>query len=92
MRKTSNDYAKELKDLRIRLDSTEAHIKARLMYLVEKFPDAIVVKKGIDKFKAKYVTKQWIDGLSADTQLDYIRAIEEHSSTLEKHRQVTMYE
>ena len=92
MRKTSNDYAKEIKDLRTRLESSEAHIKARLIDLVEKYPDAIVLKKGIDQFKAKCVTKSWIDGLSVDTQVAYIRSIEEHSATLEKHRQVTIYD
>jgi len=92
MRKTSSDYLKELKGLRLGLESTEAHIKARLIYLINKFPDAIVVKKGIDQFKAKYVTKPWIDGLSSETQIQYIRAIEEHSANIEKVRQVTIYD
>jgi len=92
MRKTANDYQKELKDLRKRVESTEAHIKARLIHLVEKFPDAIILKKGIDEFKAKCVTKSWIDGLPVDTQLNYIRSIEEHTAKLETHRQVTIYD
>lgn len=92
MRKTSEDYKKDLMKLRQSLESTEAHVKARLIHLVEKFPDAIVMEKGIDKFKAKSVTKTWIDGLSVDTQLDYIRAIEQHSAQLEPHRQITIYD
>ncbi len=92
MRKSSRDYRKELLGFRKSVESTEAHIKARLIHLVEKFPDAIVVKKGVDQFKAKYITKAWIDGLSIETQLDYIEAIEEHTASLEKHRQISMYE
>jgi len=91
MRKTSNDYRKDLNGFKKSVESTESHIKTRLIHLIEKFPDAIVVTKGIDQFKAKCVTKSWIDGLSVETQLDYILAIEEHTTSLEKHRQVSMY-
>ena len=92
MRKTSKDYSRELTNLRQSLESTKAHIKSRLEHLVEKFPDAIVVEKGIDKFKAKYVTKAWIDGLSPDTMIEYIRAIEEHNSKENPVRQVSIYD
>ena len=92
MRKTSKDYRKELSGLKKSVESTEAHIKVRLIHLIEKFPDAIVVEKGIDKFKAKYITKSWLDRLSIETQLDYIESIEKHTASLEKHRQVTFYD
>ena len=91
MRKTSNDYRKELNGFKMGIESTEAHIKARLIHLIEMFPEAIVVKRGLDHFKAKYITKQWIDELSVESQLNYIEAIEEHTASLEKHHQVSMY-
>jgi hypothetical protein len=90
MRKTSKDYKKDLKNLRQSLASTEAHIKDRLIHLVNEFPEAIVVEKGVDKFKAKYVTKLWIDRLSVDTMVDYISAIERHNAKEESVRQLTI--
>jgi len=84
MRKTSNDYRKELNGFKMGIESTEAHI-------IEMFPEAIVVKRGLDHFKAKYITKQWIDELSVESQLNYIEAIEEHTASLKKHHQVSMY-
>ena len=96
MRKTSKSYRKELNGFKKNIESTEAHITARLIHLVEKFPDAIVLKKksfdGDVSFKAKCVTKSWIDGLAIETQLNYIESIEEHTASLEKHRQVCIYE
>ena len=90
MRKTSEDYMRELKSQRQSVESTESHIKDRLINMINKFPDAIVVEKGIDKFKAKYVTKAWIDGLSPDTMIEYIRAIEEHNAKKEGVQQLTL--
>ena len=81
---------RELKSQRQSVESTESHIKDRLINMINKFPDAIVVEKGIDKFKAKYVTKAWIDGLSPDTMIEYIRAIEEHNAKKEGVRQLTL--
>lgn len=92
MRKTSDDYKKELTSQRQSVVSTEAHIKDRLIHLIEKFPDAIVVEKGIDKFKAKYVTKSWIDGLSPDTMIEYIRSIEQHNAKENPVRQLTIHD
>ena len=90
MRKTSEDYSKELKTRRESVLSTEAHIKDRLIKMINKFPDAIVMEKGIDKFKAKYITKAWIDGLSPDTMINYIRSIEEHNAKTEGVQQLTL--
>jgi hypothetical protein len=92
MRKTSNDYRKELDNARKKIDSLESRIKDKLIKMIEKFPDAIVVEKGIDKFKAKYVTKTWIDGLTTDTMIDYIQAIEEHNANTEPYVQTTIYD
>lgn len=91
MRKTSKDYRKEQKDLRQKLEASEARIKARLLQLIEKFPEAIVVEKGVDKFKAKYITKAWIDSLSIESQIDYIEAIEQHNAKQENFIQTTIY-
>ena len=90
MRKTSEDYKKELKNQRESVLSTEAHIKDRLIKMINKFPEAIVMEKGIDKFKAKYVTKVWIDGLSSDTMIEYIRSIEDHNTKVEGVQQLTL--
>jgi len=89
MRKSSSDYQKELNELRKGVKSIKAHIKARLIYLIETFPDAIVVKKGIDEFKAKYITKPWLD---VDTQISYIKAIEIYTESLEPFHQISMYD
>lgn len=91
MRKTSDTYKKELHDCRTKLDSLESRIKDKLLKMIEQFPDAIVVEKGLDKFKAKYVTKTWIDGLSTDTMLEYIKSIEEHNKKKEPYVHTSMY-
>lgn len=90
MRKTSSDYRKELNGYRKSIESIEAHIKERLNNLVEKFPEAIVGQHEGDGIKAKSLTKSWIDGLSADDQINYITAIEEYSESLEPVRQLTI--
>ena len=90
MRKTSEEYSKELKNHRQSVLSTEAHIKDRLIKMIDKFPDAIVMEKGIDKFKAKYVTKAWIDGLAPDTMIAYIRSMENHNAKAEGVQQLTL--
>ena len=92
MRKTSKDYRKELSGFRKSVESTEAHIKSRLVELVEKFPDAIVSKRGMDMFKARCLSKTWIDGLSTEVMLEYISSIEEYNAKSEPHVQVSMYE
>ena len=92
MRKTSKDYRQELENSRRSVESLESQIKSRLITMIEQNPDAIVVEKGIDKFKAKYVTTSWIDGLSVDTMISYISRIEEHNAKLEPHVQMSMYE
>jgi len=92
MRKTSSDYSRDLRTLRQSLESTEEHIKSRLVQMIEKFPDAIVVNRGVDKFKAKYITKEWIDRLSVDTMIEYIRSIEEHNAKEQNVRQITIYD
>jgi len=92
MRKTSNDYRKELSGFRKSVESTEAHITSRLLELVEKFPDAIVSKKGMDMFKARCLSKSWVDRMPVESQLEYIEEIEKHTASLEKHQQVSMYD
>jgi hypothetical protein len=90
MRKTSKDYKSELNRLRTRQKALEARIKSRLVEMVERNPDAIVLEKGLDKFKAKCVTKQWIENLSLDTMIEYIRSIEEHNA--EPYIQTKLYD
>ena len=92
MRKTSEDYRKELDNARNKIDTLEAHIKVRLMRMVEQNPDAIVKESGEDKFKAKCVTKSYIEQLSPDTMIEFIRTIEEHNAQLEPYVQVSMYD
>ena len=92
MRKTSRDYRKELNGFKKSVESTEAHVLSRLLTLIEKFPDATVMRKGYGEFKVKNVSPSWIESLSTDTQLDYIESIEEHTASLEPHYQVSMYE
>ena len=92
MRKTSRDYRRELSGFRKNVESTEAHVKSRLLELMEKFPDAIVSKKGSDMFKARCLSKTWIDRMPVETQLDYIESIENHTASLEPHQQISMYE
>jgi len=92
MRKTSNDYRRELTQAQTTLESVEAHIKSRLMELTERFPDAIVEQRGDDKFKAKCVTKSWLENLSMDMMLNYISAIEEHNAKQEKVQQIKLYD
>lgn len=92
MRKTSKDYRRELSGFRTSVESTEAHIKSRLLELVEKFPDAIVSKRGMDMFKARCLSKTWVDRMPIETQLEYIESIENHNASLEPHVQVSMYE
>jgi len=92
MRKSSNDYRKELNGFRKSVESTEAHIKARLIDLVEKFPEAIVSKHEGAEIKAKSLTPPWVAGISTDIQLDYITAIEEYTESLEPVRQMTIHD
>lgn len=92
MRKTSNDYRKYLSQARTNLESIEAHIKSRLMEMVETFPEAIIEVRGEDKLKAKCVSKTWVDNLSIDKMIDHIEAIEKHNESLEKVRQITIYD
>lgn len=92
MRKTSKDYRKELDTARIKVESLEAHIKIRLMRMVEQNPDAVIKESGEDKFKAKCVTKSYMEQLDTDTMIDFIRRIEEHNAQLEPYVQVSMYD
>ena len=92
MRKTSKDYRKELDNARIKVESLESHIKTRLVQMVEKNPDAIIKESGEDKFKAKSICGQYIEHLSTDDMIGFIRAIEEHNAKLEPYVQVSMYD
>ena len=88
MRKTSKDYRKELDNARNKVETLEAQVKIRLMSMVEQNPDAIVKESGEDKFKAK----SYIEQLSPDTMIEFIRTIEEHNAQLEPYVQVSMYD
>ena len=92
MRKTSKEYKTELESLRLRQEVIENRIKVRLVEMVEQNPDAIILERGEDKFKAKCVTKSWVEGLSTDTMIEFISAIEKHNSQLEPYVQVSMYD
>ena len=89
MRKTSNDYSKELQDLRTRTTALEARIKNRLVNIVKTFPDAIVELKDGVEMKARSMTSTWLDTLSTEDQLKYISAIEQHNLKQEKVRQTS---
>ena len=91
MRKTSNDYREELDKARTKVESLESRIKSRLVTMVEQNPDAIIKESGEDKFKAKCVNGSYIDQLSTDTMIEFIRAIEEHNTKLEPYVQMSMY-
>ena len=92
MRKTSKDYRKELDNARNKVDTLEAHVKIRLMNMVEQNPDAVIKESGEDKFKARCVTKTYIEQLSTDTMIEFISRIEEHNAQLEPYVQVSMYD
>jgi len=91
MRKSSKDYRKELNTHRKSVESTEAHIKDRLITLVEMFPDAIIGQHEGNDIRAKSLTKSWVDDLSPDIQLVNIAAIEKYTESLEPVRQGTIY-
>jgi hypothetical protein len=91
MRKTSEDYRKDLSNARNKLETVEARVKVRLMSMVEQNPDAVIKESGEDKFKARCVTKSYIDQLSTDTMIEFIRRIEEHNANLEPYIQMSMY-
>jgi len=89
-RKSGEDYQNELSVLRNSLKSLEAHIGARLVKLSTMFPQAVIVKKRVDIFRAKDMTKSWIDGLDTDTKIKYIRNIEDWLKEQEQYKQGTM--
>jgi len=91
MRKTSKDYRKELDNARNKVETLEAQVKIRLMSMVEQNPEAVIKESGEDRFKAKCVTKSYIEQLSVDTMIEFIRRIEEHNAKLEPYIQMSMY-
>ena len=90
MRKTSKEYKKELESLRTKQQALESRIKDRLIKMVEKNPDVIIKESGEDKFKAKCITRSYINQLTPDTMVTYISAIEEHNAKLEPYVQLTI--
>ena len=90
MRKTSVDYRKELTKTRTKMESLESQVKSRLMRMVEQNPEAIIKESGEDKFKAKCVTKSYIEQLAVDTMVEFIEAIEKHNAKLEPYVQLTI--
>ena len=87
-RKTSNDYRKELKELKDGMVSLESHINERLMELCKIYPDAVILKKSVDEYKAKSLTKLWIESVAIETRISYIESIEKWSSELQNVRQL----
>jgi len=90
MRKTSKDYTKELESLRSQQRALESRIKDRLVKMVEQHPDAIIKESGEDKFKAKCVTRSYIEQLDTDTMVKFIRTIEEQNAKAEPYVQLTI--
>ena len=85
-RKTSNDYRKELKSLEENLSSLDAHVTARLLELVNLYPDAIIVANYLsirDEVKAKSLSKCYVEKLSLEQRIDFIYVIEEWSAQLQ---------
>ena len=91
MRKTSVDYRKELTNARTKMESLESQVKSRLVTMVEQNPEAIIKESGEDKFKAKCVTKSYIEQLDTNTMVEFIEAIEKHNAKLEPYVQAEMY-
>ena len=91
MRKTSNDYRKELTTARNTLISIEEHIKDKLNKMVESFPNAIIMVHQEVPVKAKSLSKEWVNKLTPEEILDHITTIEEHNAKMEKVVQVSMY-
>jgi len=89
MRKTSNEYSKELQDLRTRTSALESRIKDRLVKMVIAFPEAIVDKRENVEVKARSLTISWIENLSTEAQINYISAIEQHNLKQEKVQQIS---
>lgn len=77
--KSANDYRRELRETNLKLTSTEAHIKVRLLEMIKTHPDAIVTQMGGTDIKASGVTEDWIDRQNIETQLEYLSSIEDYS-------------
>jgi len=75
-RKTGFDYLKELTEIRRNMESLEAHVTERLMTLSRLHPEAVILKKSNDEFKAKSLNKYWVESASIETRIGYIRNIE----------------
>jgi hypothetical protein len=56
---TGNDYHKKFKELNKSLESLIAHIDARLLDLISKFPDATISDVIKGKYPCKEMTKDW---------------------------------
>jgi len=92
MRKTSDDYQKELVSARKTLESLEAHIKSRLNQISERFPDAIIMIHKEVPVKARSLSKEWVDKLTPDDMLKHITAIEDHNAKENPVRQTSIYD
>ena len=86
-RKTGKEYQVELYTTRIKLKSIENHIGDRLLELIAAFPDAIIHKTPIDEWKTKSITKIWMERLSVDEKIGYIKKIEEWNKSQELYKQ-----
>jgi hypothetical protein len=88
IRKTGQDYRKEMIDLQKSLESLDVHVTERLIELAKIHPEAIIVKKSCDEYKAKCLTKNWVEGLSMESRIKYIENIEKWSAELQKVQQL----
>ena len=89
-RMTGKDYRKELKELNKSILSLKAHIEARLLELIAKYPEVVVVDKGISKFLCRHITKIWFQDLSLESKIAYIESIERWSADQQGSEQLTI--
>ena len=78
-RMTGKNYHREYKELLIKLESLKVHIEARLLDLIEKYPEGVAVHKGGDPLLCKHITKIWFQDLSLEGKIRYIENIERWS-------------
>jgi hypothetical protein len=83
MSRTSKDFQRELMESIAKTKSLESGIKDRLIKLIRKYPDSVFMKKGIDVFYCRQLTKELVDNMSPETMLMYMRNIEEYNLSLQ---------
>jgi len=84
---TSNDFLKEIRELRKKLESTEVHLSDKLDHMAKFHPNAIIETAGSVEIKATCLTKEFITTLTVEKQVKYLDEIEKYSMKIQKGRQ-----